>query len=190
MLNGILEPKFSVLTIGKHFFLLSVMKSSKVGLLTCMSSQRQTVKSVYCWKPLVWHHEKKKHLKFVLKITHDDSSLVNEIKTLKTFHDAACSHLPELVWTQEGNKELGIALIGEPVKSGESATISHKIVQGMIEGLRYLHNMHIIHQDIQLSNLILKCTVNDVNMVIIDYEMAFAFNQGSWKVEYAGGYIY
>ena len=188
-LDGMLEPKFSVLAVGKHSFLLSVTKSPEVGVLTRTSSRRQTVKSVYCWKPPVRHRETKNHLKFVLKIMHDDSSLANEIKILKTFRDAACSHLPELVWTREGNKELGIAPIGEPVRPGESAAISRKIVRGMIEGLRYLHNLHIIHRDIRLSNLILKRTANDVNVVIIDYETAFAFDQGPREVEYAGGYI-
>jgi hypothetical protein len=188
-LDGGLEPTFSVLAVGRHYFLLSVTKSTDMAVLTRTSSQRQTIKSHHWWKQPVRHWEPKGFMKFVLKVAHDGSSLAHEIKILEIFRDAACPHLPELVWTREEDKQLGIAPIGEPVRPGEPAAVSRKIVRGMIEGLRYLHTLKIIHRDIRLSNLILKRTPNDVNVVIIDYETAFTLDQEGHKVEYAGGYI-
>jgi hypothetical protein len=71
--------------------------------------------------------------------------LTDERKILEKFHDAPCPHLPELVWTCKGDKELGIVPIGKPVHLGEPVVISHKIIQGIIKGLRCLHGLWIIH---------------------------------------------
>jgi hypothetical protein len=127
----------------------------------------------------------------VLKITHDNRSLENEITTLQKLRDSKSLHIPELVWIR-GSGELGILPIGEPVLPGESATVSRKVVRGMIDGLRYLHGQGIIHRDIRLSNLILKRERNDVNVVIIDYETAFDSGRDHSpgnEVDYSGGYI-
>ena len=118
---------------------------------------------------------------FVLKISHDSRSLDNEIRILEKLHNSDCLHIPELVWTC-GYGELGIL-------PGELATISHKIIWGMIEGLRYLHSQEIIDRDICLSNLILKRKCNDVDVVIIDYETAIDSESTGNKVHYSGGYI-
>ena len=172
-LDTVLDPKFSVLAIGKHYFLLSVKKRVAVMDNTVprhLPTRRQTVKNTPRWFPPVRHREQKSQ--FVLKITHDSRSLDNEITILEKLRDATCLHIPELVWTR-GSGELGILPIGEPVLPGEPAAVSRKIVRGMIDGLRYLHSRGIIHRDIRLSNLILKREQNDVNVVIIDYETAF-----------------
>jgi hypothetical protein len=137
----------------------------------------------------VRHREQKNQ--FVLKITHDNRSLQNEITTLQKLHNAKSLHIPELVWIR-GSGELGILPIGEPVLPGESAAISRKVVRGMIDGLRYLHGQGIVHRDIRLSNLILKREWNDVNAVIIDYETAFDSERNHLpgnEVDYSGGYI-
>ena len=189
-LNKALDPKFSVLSLGKHYFLLSVKKV--FPLLDDMvpkHTTRQTVKNTPRWFPPVRHREQKNQ--FVLKITHDNRSLENEITTLQKLRDAKSLHIPELVWIR-GSGELGILPIGEPVLPGESAAISRKVVRGMIDGLRYLHGQGIIHRDVRLSNLILKRERNDVNVVIIDYETAFD-SEGNRspgnEVDYSGGYI-
>jgi len=186
-LDSTLDREFSVLAIGKHYFLLSVQKSqpSEPRLPSRTSSRRQPTQSTSWWRPPVRHRER--WSQFVLKVAHDGSSLTHEIDILESFRDAPCPHLPELVWTREGGTELGIVPIGEPVRPGESAPISRKIVQGMVEGLRYLHSLQIVHRDIRLSNLILKREKNDVNVVLIDYETAY--NHGGEEVEYSGGYI-
>jgi hypothetical protein len=176
-LDTALDPKFSVLALGKHYFLLSVKRRAPLD---------QTVNN---WFPPVRHREQKGQ--FVLKITHDNRSLDNEITILKKLRDANCMHIPELVWAR-GSGELGILPIGEPVLPGEPAVISRKIVRGMIDGLRYLHSRGIIHRDIRLSNLILKREQNDVNVVIIDYETAFDLERNHStgnEVDYSGGYI-
>jgi hypothetical protein len=83
-LNKALDPKFSVLSLGKHYFLLSVKK--RIPLLEDtapkhMPTRRQTAKNTPSWLPPVRHREQKNQ--FVLKITHDNCSLDNEIKTVK-----------------------------------------------------------------------------------------------------------
>jgi hypothetical protein len=177
-LDPALDPKFSVLALGKHCFLLSVKK-------------RNVLLNTPSWFPPARHREQRGQ--FVLKIAHDNCSLDNEITVLKKLRDANCQHIPELVWTR-GSEELGILPIGEPVLPGEPAAVSRKIVQGMIDGLRYLHSRGIIHRDIRLSNLILKREQNNVNVVIIDYETAFdsernpSHSTGN-EVVYSGGYI-
>jgi protein kinase-like protein len=196
-LDTALDPKFSVLALGKHYFLLSVKKRVTVLDNTVPRSMptRQTVKITPRWFPPVQHRKQKNQ--FVLKIAHDSQSLDNEIKVLEKLCDANCLHIPELVWTRgSGDSELGILPIGEPVLPGEPAAVSRKIVRGMIDGLRYLHSRGIIHRDIRLSNLILKRGQNDVNVVIIDYETAFDSEQNrstgnlnDSEVNYSGGYL-
>ena len=190
-LDKALDPKFSVLSLGKHYFLLSVKKV--LPLLDDTEPKhkttRQTVKNTPKWFPPLRHREQKNQ--FVLKITHDNRSLENEITTLQKLRDSKSLHIPELVWIR-GSGELGILPIGEPVLPGESATVSRKVVRGMIDGLRYLHGQGIIHRDIRLSNLILKRERNDVNVVIIDYETAFDSGRDHSpgnEVDYSGGYI-
>ena len=187
-LDKALDPKFSVLSLGKHYFLLSVKKVSPL-LDNMHTATRQTVKDTPRWFPPVRYREQKNQ--FVLKITHDNRSLENEITTLQKLRDAESLHIPELVWIR-GTGELGILPIGEPVLPGESATVSRKVVCGMIDGLRYLHGQGIIHRDVRLSNLILKRERNDVNAVIIDYETAFdseGHHSPGNEVDYSGGYI-
>jgi serine/threonine protein kinase len=60
-----------------------------------------------------------------------------------------------------------------------------KIINGLIDGLEYLHTQGIVHQDIRPSNLILDYKNN---VVIIDYETA-GIHGISDSVEYLGGYI-
>jgi len=186
-LDKALDPKFSVLSLGKHYFLLSVKKVSPL-LNNMHTATHQTVKNTPRWFPPVRYREQKNQ--FVLKITHDNRSLENEITTLQKLRDAESLHIPELVWIR-GFGELGILPIGEPVLPGESATVSRKVVCGMIDSLRYLHGQGIIHRDVPLSNLILKRERNDVN-VIIDYETTFDSKGHHFpgnEVDYSGGYI-
>ena len=190
-LDTALDSKFSVLALGKHYFLLSVKKRNTLDSTVPrhMPTRLQTDKNTPIWFPPVRHREQKSQ--FVLKITHNSHSLDNEITILEKLRDANCLHIPELVWTR-GSGELGILPIGEPVLPGEPAAVSRKIVRGMIDGLRYLHSRGIIHRDIRLSNLILKREQNDVNVVIIDYETAFDSERNHStgnEVDYSGGYI-
>ena len=185
VLDSPLDSKYSVLATGKHYFLLSVKKLAD-DTPRRIPTRGQTVKNwVFPVRYLAKNGE------FVLKIAHGDRSLENEIQILEKLRRAESPHIPELVWTH-GFSELGIVPIGEPILPGEPAAVSRKIVQGMIDGLRYLHRQGIIHRDIRLSNLILKREKNDVKVLIIDYETAFDPKQNHStdnKVEYSGGYI-
>jgi hypothetical protein len=188
-LDKTLDPKFSVLSLGKHYFLLSVKRRLPLPDDTVpkhMPTRRTTVNNTSSWFPPDRHREQKNQ--FVLKIAHDNSSLDNEITTLKKLRGAKSPHIPELVWTR-GSGELGILPIGDPVLPGEGAAVSRKVVRGMIDGLRYLHGQGIIHRDVRLSNLILKHERNDVNVVIIDYETAFDSGRNRSRVDYSGGCI-
>ena len=181
-LDSRFEPNYKVLAVGKHYFLLSVTNSpSPVPARTTSRNQGTTP-----WKTPRRHCDPKG--RFVMKVAHDDGcSLENEIKFLTKIRNAQCRHLPELVWAPTESTELGIMPLGVPIRPPESQLVSRKIIQGMIEGLKYLHGQHIIHRDIRLSNLILQRSRNDINVVIIDYETAYGGQ--SDEVEYLGGYI-
>ena len=103
-------------------------------------------------------------------------SLEIEIKILEKIRNAQCLHLAELVWAPKGIMPLGV-----PIRPPESPIISRKIIQGMIEGLRYLHGQHIIHGEIRLSNLIPQRSGNDINVTTVtlfDYQgrsLSFTF---------------
>jgi len=180
-LDGRFQSNYNVLAVGKHYFLLSVINPP--APLPARTSARN--KATTAWKSPSRHCDPKGQ--FVMKIAHDSCSLENEIRILEKIRNAQCLHLPELVWAPKGNKELGIMPLGVPIRPPESPIISRKIIQGMIEGLRYLHGQHIIHRDIRLSNLILQRSGNDINVVIIDYETAYDLEFDA--VEYSGGYL-
>ena len=97
LLDKALDPKFSVLSLGKHYFLLSVKKVFPVldDMVPKLATTRQTVKNAPRWFPPVRHREQKNQ--FVLKITHDNRSLENEIATLQKLRDAQSLHIPDLV---------------------------------------------------------------------------------------------
>ena len=180
-LDSKLESKYDVLAVGNHCFLLSVVKPPST-VPTRTSTRNQATNP---WKNPSRHLDAKG--RFVMKMSHDGSSLKHEIQILTQIRDAECLHLPELVWASNDYKELGIMPLGVPIRPPESPIISRKIIQGMIEGLRYLHSQRIVHRDIRVSNLILQHSRNDINVVIIDYETAHELQLE--KVEYSGGYL-
>ena len=197
LLDPALDLKFPVIALGKHYFLFTVNK--RIDLpdnRATRTSRRQIVKNTgidtgtpNCsprWFSPVRYKNGRQKGQFVLKISHDKTSMEKEIMILQELRDTQCKHIPELVWTR-GIQELGILPLGEPVLPGESAVISCEIVHGMIKGLKHLHNLGIIHRDIRLSNLILERLQNKVNVVIIDYETAIKTEGG--QVKYSGGYI-
>jgi hypothetical protein len=122
--------------------------------------------------------------RFVLKMARGDLDVSNEIRILKAIKDARCEHLPELVWSPAGYKELGIVPVGQPIDSQQPANMARRVVEGMVDGLQYLHSLGIIHRDIRPSNLI----VHYMDVVIVDFETS-VFADSSKEVVYEGGCI-
>jgi len=121
---------------------------------------------------------------FVLKMARGDLDVANEIRILKAIRDGQCGHLPELVWSPKLDKELGIVPAGHPIDFQQPAKKFRRIVEGMVDGLQYLHLQGIIHRDIWPSNLI----VHQNDVVIVDFETS-VFADSTTKVVYEGGHI-
>ena len=73
----------------------------------------------------------------------------------------------------------------KPIDFRQAAFVSRRVIEGLVDGLEYLHSLGIVHRDIRPSNLILD--QND-NVIIIDCETSIAF-QDAPEVEYLGGFI-
>ena len=186
--------QYSILAVSRHHYLLSLSqpKPSPAVVHTRAPKTRSEVKSSLpkddSWRNPSRHTSDSKR-RFVLKIVHGQTSVANEIAVLRIFRDAQCPHLPEIVWTPSGKRELGIVPLGVPIDFRETQTTSRIIVQCLIDGLKFLHKLGIVHRDIRTSNLILDYTKVSVNVVIIDYETAVVVDNVSQGVEYHGGYI-
>ncbi|KAM6499573.1 hypothetical protein JOM56_005081 [Amanita muscaria] len=117
----------------------------------------------------------------------DEIRILQEIRIKLMYHQEFL-HVPQLVWTAQD--QLGIMPYGRPIDldNGEPASISRKIVHGLMDGLRFLHQMEIIHRDICLSNLVLAGAHAECHVVIIDYENAVN-NDGKDSSSYRGGTI-
>jgi len=83
-----------------------------------------------------------------------------------------------------GDRELGIVPVGVPINFQQGGVISRNIVNGLIDGLKFLHGQHIVHRDIRPSNLVLD---QHGNVIIIDYETAVIISDKN--VEYLRGFI-
>jgi hypothetical protein len=192
-LDSRLGSQYSILAVSHHHFLLSLQpKPSLTESSKTVAHTRVTRSEVRSSSPKddSWRNPSR-HPKgcFVLKIVHGQTSVANEIAVLKRLRDADCPHLPEIVWTPSGDRELGIVPVGKPIKFREGQTTSRIIVHCLIDGLKFLHELGIVHRDIRPSNLILDHTKPTVNVVIIDYETAVVVDEVSQGVEYHGGFI-
>jgi hypothetical protein len=198
-LDGRFSSQYSILAVSRHHFLLSLSQpkpspteSLKPVAHTHARNTRSKVKSSSpmddSWRNPSRHTVDHKR-RFVLKIVHGQASVANEIRILQRLRDASCPHLPEIVWTPSGNRELGIVPVGAPIDFREPQTTSRRIIHCLMDGLKYLHELGIVHRDIRLSNLIIDYTKQMVNVVIIDYETAVVVNDVSQGVEYHGGFI-
>lgn len=198
-LDGRFESQYSILAVSRHHFLLSLSQPKpslteplKTVAHTHARNTRSKVKSSSP-KDDSWRnpsrHTVDRECRFVLKIVHGKTSVANEIAVLQRLRDAHCPHLPEIVWTPSGDRELGIVPVGVPIDFREPQTTSRRIVQCLIDGLKFLHELGIVHRDIRPSNLILVYARTTVNVVIIDYETAFVVDDVSQEVEYFGSFI-
>jgi hypothetical protein len=189
-----LSSEFTVLAVGRLHFLLQVPvpvfgsakttpTPAKLPPTSNVQTRHQSKGSANesAWRSPCRHRGKKS---FALKIVNRETTVAKEIKILRKIRDAECIHLPELVWEPGTSKELGIVPIGDPIDFRQVASVSRKIVKGLMDGLQWLHTQGIIHRDIRPSNLVLD---HMNNVVIIDYETAVECD--GTLVEYLGGLI-
>jgi hypothetical protein len=196
--------QYEILNISSRHFLLSALKpkpslnSTETGSRGNPHFTRSKVGSSSRgnpWRDNWWQDPSQHSLdngRFVLKIGKGTNSVANEIALLKLLrsspHSSDCPNLPEIVWFPDGNQELGILPVGKPIDFNETAAASRKIVHGLMDGLKFLHNLGIVHRDIRPSNLILDYT-KGFNAVIVDFENALSIEGGAKGVEYFGGFI-
>jgi len=62
--------------------------------------------------------------------------------------------------------------------------MARRVVEGLVNGLEYLHSVGIIHRDIRPSNLIM----HHMDVVIVDFETSIQVDERT-EVEYEGGHI-
>ena len=177
-LNSIFPPNFSFLDVGNLHVVLSVEKPHNRAPVQTRSMMTAEAAG---WCSPQRHSDSSR---FVLKTSCGDNKLSNEIQFLKKIRDESCIHLPELVWSPPGDMELGIVPLCKPIVFGKSSTISRNIVAGLLDGLKHLHRLDIVHRDIRPSNLVLD---KEGNVIIIDYETAI--QAGAKNVEYMGGFV-
>jgi hypothetical protein len=163
---------YTILNVARHHFLLRVQ----------MPTPTSPTHENDLWRSPTRHSTSSF---FVLKIAHDETTVANEIDILKKIRDMQCIHLPELVWAPEGDQQLGIVPVGTPIDFRQAASVSRKIVNGLVDGLEYLHGQGIVHRDLRPSNLVLDAKNN---VIIIDYETAVVVTNNASDV-YLGGYI-
>ena len=199
VLNDRLGSQYNILTCSRLHFLLSVpnptpsAQGKENTALTHAHNTRSKFKTNSLgddpWTVPSRHTGRKD---FVLKIAHrEDTTVANEIAVLKKLREADCQHLPELVWSPLGDRELGILPLGSPINFREPQAISRIIVQHLMDGLKFLHDLGIVHRDLRPSNLIVEYSAdNKVNVVIIDFENALLLKDvPKLGVDYLGGYI-
>jgi hypothetical protein len=179
-MNELLSSNYSFIDNSKHHVLLSVPcpTSSSTGMQT---KSRRAAENESWRDPSRFPRSPNE---FVLKMARGDLDVANEIRMLKAIRDSQCRHLPELVWSPKLNKELGIVPVGHPIDFQQPAKMFRRIVEGMVDGLQYLHSHNIIHRDIRPSNLI----VHQMDIVIVDFETS-VFADSTTEAIYEGGHI-
>ncbi|KAF8635124.1 hypothetical protein AX17_004025 [Amanita inopinata Kibby_2008] len=153
-INKIFPCNYTTLAASSRHFIFSLPRLE----MTVESASRPATRDMNSrktpahesWHKPSWHKGKNK---FALKIAHGGNSVANEIKILKKLGETECHHVPEIVWAPEGGKELGIVPVGDPIDFTEPAIISRRIVEGLIEGLEFLHKQDIIHRDISVEDV-------------------------------------
>jgi hypothetical protein len=197
-LDGRFGSQYDILALSRVHFLLSVPKpklSAKPVETSSQSHKHYTRSKVESCSPGddSWRnpsrHSVERKSRFVLKIAHGTNSVANEIAVLKELRSSDCPHIPEIVWSPSGDRELGIVPAGVPIDFCEPQATSRIIVLHLMEGLKFLHGLGIVHRDIRPSNLILDYSKRTVNTVIIDYENAVFAKDVSKEVRYLGGFI-
>jgi Protein kinase domain len=176
-----LSSNYSFIDNSKHHVLLSVPFPNSSSTRTRTKSKRVSENSI--WRDPRRFPQGRKE--FVLKMARGDRNIANEVKILKALQKLQCKHLPELVWSPKLSKELGIVPVGLPIDFRQPVKMFRRIVEGMVDGLQFLHSNRIIHRDIRPSNLI----VHGMDAIIIDFEASVLTDSDKTAMTYEGGYI-
>jgi len=178
-INKLFSSNYHVIDNSERHILLSAHASTRV-----QTRSKEPAEEESSWRdPVRFGRDSNE---FVLKMARD-GDLAKEIQILAKIREADCKHLPELVWAPAGDKELGIVPKGQPLDrldGLQTAQMMQRVVVGLVDGLKYLHEQGIVHRDIRPSNLI----IHDMDVVIVDFETAVKFDGGN-EVDYRGGCI-
>jgi hypothetical protein len=180
-LDELFSSNYTFIDISENHIVLSV--SCPTSSSTGMETKSRALAKEKGWKePLRFKRDANQ---FVLKMARRGVDVSREIEILtKIGRNTQCAHLPELVWSPTGNKELGILPVGKAINFEQPANTARKVVQGMVDGLQYLHSQGIIHRDIRPSNLIMHGT----DVIIVDFETSILVDKNT-EVGYEGGRI-
>ena len=178
--NELFSSNYNFIDISMNHILLSV--SCPTSGSTGMQTKSKILAKEKGWRDPV--RFERGDNKFVLKMARGGLDVSKEIRILRKIRDVECEHLPELVWSPAEDKELGIVPVGEAIDFQQHANIARNVVEGMVDGLQYLHSRGIIHRDIRPSNLIM----HHANVVIVDFETSVLID-GKTEVSYEGGRI-
>lgn len=124
---------------------------------------------------------KKDHHKYIMKIKSNDIDVTEKLKALKTIKPF--KH-PNIVQFKKYSKKMNYQYfiykyiegqnMGEYIKNNTLTLNDIKIIFLQIaEGIRFFHNLNIIHCDLKLDNIIVD---NDKHVVITDFELSRVIN--------------
>jgi serine/threonine protein kinase len=108
----------------------------------------------------------------------------NEINILKQLAGKH-KNVANFFWSAADFTQFAITPVGRNITTKEPASVSRSLISGLLDGLEWLHDHHIIHRDIRLSNVIIN---NGNQAVIIDFQTAIDLRLAE-DIIYLGGRI-
>lgn len=101
----------------------------------------------------------------------NSGALDQEVSVLLTIRQfKGHKSLPYIVHLSEDHSEIGILPIGQPITSSTLSVsgLGVKLVEGVLNGLGFLHRLGFIHRDVRQANVVLHGTT----AVLIDFDAA------------------
>ncbi|KAF8539563.1 hypothetical protein BDD12DRAFT_882059 [Trichophaea hybrida] len=134
---------------------------------------------------------KRNGIEMAVKAAHEShqANIQRELAILRKLGCHGHENIPQLVYSGLKDKEFGITPVGEAFGMHRFATAERLrgALEGIINGLAFLHHHGIVHRDIRRDNIITK----HHSAIIIDFDHAIelsALTPGE-QVLYEGGYI-
>lgn len=121
-------------------------------------------------------------------------SVRNEIQILRRILDhkdddddlPGAGHLPRILFHGNSFNEFGILPRGHPIHPSNGKTDCAKVVVDVLDALKWLHDIHIIHRDVRLDNIIWDTD----HAVLIDLGAAVDMSiKADSPVSFIGGYV-